>query len=221
MVGPEVSNGSGRMPIPRSSGTLVSSSTDSLSGTNLNSETETSAQSSFDYAKIVETNPFILPSDDEFFRFKEEEHARKEAEKRRQKKLKIWEKGKGGPTDPDSISRNVRLQELLKGSSKENEAEKYKMPPIPGATGAGGSDNNQTTKGSGITQASLDPGVRKGAQEKENMTEFIAKKKRNVFRTNVLGYQTRRNSKIRRESENERRCTDEIGTNVRRRYNSF
>ena len=96
--------------------------TGTVSDSQLNSHTATSAQSSFDYAKIVETNPFVLPSDDEFFRFKEEEHARKEAEKTRQKNLKIWEKGRGGPTDPDSISRNVRLQQLLKGSSKENEA---------------------------------------------------------------------------------------------------
>lgn len=96
-------------------------------------------------------NPFKLPSDDKIFRMREEEKKRKELEREASKSLKVWEKNKA-----ENQSRSGRLQDLV------------------GAT--------RTLKLSDVGKGETAENALKLAapprrQEKENMTEFIAKKR--------------------------------------------
>lgn len=96
-------------------------------------------------------NPFKLPSDDKIFRMREEEKKRKEIEREASKSLKVWQKNK-----TDNMSRSGRLQELV------GETRTLKLTDV--------------SKGDGTDSAGkLTTAPRR--QEKENMTEFIAKKR--------------------------------------------
>jgi len=96
-------------------------------------------------------NPFKLPSDDKIFRMREEEKARKEEERAASKSLKVWQKGKS-----DNQSRSGRLLELV------GETRTLKL-----------SDVGKDTTAELAAQLNAAP----RRQEKENMTEFIAKKR--------------------------------------------
>ena len=104
--------------------------------------------------KSKEANPFRLPSDDQIFRLRQEEKERKEEERQTAKTLKIWEKGMKG----DNSSRSERMKTLIGDTQVLTMAETGK-PLIPD-----GETAPQQTKT-----------IRR--QEKENMTEFIAKKR--------------------------------------------
>ncbi len=94
-------------------------------------------------------NPFRLPSDDKIFRMREEDKKAKELERATNRNLKVWQKVKN-----DSTSRSGRLQDLVGKTKTVNLVE---------ATG-------------GTSAKSLKM-VAPRRPEKENMTEFIAKKR--------------------------------------------
>jgi len=92
-------------------------------------------------------NPFKLPSDDKIFRMREEEKKTKELQRAANRTLAVWEKA-----GSDGQSRSGRLQELI--------------------------GKTHTTKMSDIqNQAETTKLVAPRRPEKENMTEFIAKKR--------------------------------------------
>jgi hypothetical protein len=95
----------------------------------------------------MEENPFKLPSDDKIFRKREEEKKKKELERTANRSMKVWEKSKS-----DSQSRSGRLLELTG---------KTKTTTIVDVVNA-----NQPMKVVAPRRA-----------EKENMTDFIAKKR--------------------------------------------
>lgn len=95
----------------------------------------------------MEENPFKLPSDDKIFRKREEEKKLKEMERTANRSMKVWEKSKS-----DSQSRSGRLLELTG---------KTKTTTIVDVVNA-----NQPMKVVAPRRA-----------EKENMTDFIAKKR--------------------------------------------
>lgn len=95
-----------------------------------------------------ESNPFRLPADDQIFRMREEEKKKRLEAKEMNDKLKIWDKKKS-----KTISNSVRIKELL---------------------------GEETVQGLGdLTNADgkQKPGMGNRRQEKENMAEFIAKKR--------------------------------------------
>lgn len=94
-------------------------------------------------------NPFKLPSDDRIFRLREEEKQRKQEAREKLMTSTIWEKSKS-----DVLSRSKRLMELV-GDSK-----------VASLTEA--------------TKKTIEENLKLTAprrQEKENMTEFVAKKR--------------------------------------------
>jgi hypothetical protein len=117
---------------------------------------------------------------------REEERKRKVVERERQKNLKVRDSAEsfsmvslcrgccGGlqiwqktslKNDPDSISRNIRLRQLLHGGEGQSSAKMDDTLAKHRASAAG---------------MQADVGMGRGAragQEKENMTEFIAKKR--------------------------------------------
>ena len=95
-----------------------------------------------------ESNPFRLPADDQIFRMREEEKRKRAEEKERNQTLKVWDKKK-----ERTVSNAARIKELLGDES------------VKGLGDLGKSDAKQ--------KASI--GNRR--QEKENMAEFIAKKR--------------------------------------------
>ena len=97
----------------------------------------------------IPENPFKLPSDDKIFRMREEEKKKKETEKLDGKNLKVWQK-----THSDATSRSGRLQELI------GETRTLKLSDV--------------AKGDPESTKLVAPPRR---QEKENMTEFITKKR--------------------------------------------
>jgi len=92
-------------------------------------------------------NPFKLPSDDKIFRMREEEKKTKELQRATNRTLAVWEKA-----GSDGQSRSGRLQELI------GKTHTTKMSDIQ--------NQQETTKL-----------VAPRRPEKENMTEFIAKKR--------------------------------------------
>lgn len=103
--------------------------------------------------QVVESifvNPFILPGDDQIFRMREEEKLRKEQKRQETKKMHVWEKNSEGKT-----SRTARLNELV--------GEGTKIVSV--------NDAIKTI----ATEAIKMVGPRRA--EKENMTEYIAKKR--------------------------------------------
>lgn len=93
-------------------------------------------------------NPFKLPSDDKIFRMREEEKLRKEAERENRSHMKIWQKSK-----TEVMSRSGRLQDLV------GESRIATLNDVAAKTDADGKI------------------IVHRRQEKENMTEFIAKKR--------------------------------------------
>lgn len=95
-------------------------------------------------------NPFTLPGDEEVFRLRDEEKKRRAEARDKNLKLKIWQKGNGGAL----AGRSLRMKEMI------------------GDEGGGG---GTTAKASAKTAATGIINERR--QEKEIMTEFIAKKR--------------------------------------------
>ncbi len=101
-------------------------------------------------ADSIFTNPFILPGDDQIFRIREEEKRKKQEAHNQSKTASVWEKNK-----VTAKSRTARLKDLLGDNVKiGNVLEAVKAP-------------SEEMK-------AVAP-VRRG--EKENMTEYIAKKR--------------------------------------------
>ncbi|KAK7241160.1 coiled-coil domain [Aureococcus anophagefferens] len=105
----------------------------------------------------AERNPFTLPSDEEVFRMRDEERKRRSKEREEQRKLKVWQKTTGG----SRVAGSVRLKELIGGDGRE---------------GAAASKSARQTKDAVNEARSIVVNERR--QEKENMAEFIAKKRR-------------------------------------------
>ncbi|KAH8053362.1 hypothetical protein JL722_9588 [Aureococcus anophagefferens] len=104
----------------------------------------------------AERNPFTLPSDEEVFRMRDEERKRRSKEREEQRKLKVWQKTTGG----SRVAGSVRLKELIGGDGRE---------------GAAASKSARQTKDAVNEARSIVVNERR--QEKENMAEFIAKKR--------------------------------------------
>jgi len=102
-----------------------------------------------DNGNKVNVNPFTLPSDEEVFRMRDEEKKNRAKKREENMKLKIWEKGNTGAL----AGRTLRLKEMTgdAGSGK---------PPRDGLA---------STAAAGV--------MNERRQEKEIMTEFIAKKR--------------------------------------------
>ena len=100
--------------------------------------------------KAVYENPFKLPADDQIFRMREDEKMKKNASKRERSNLKVWEKTKGQTT---SMAQRMKTLVGDEGPLTLNDLQKIEK------------DGN-TKKISTIRRP-----------EKENMTEFIGKKR--------------------------------------------
>eukprot|EP01041_Mallomonas_annulata_P001881 gene1881-3649_t len=99
-----------------------------------------------------ETNPFHLPGDDQIFSMREEEKRKKSALREENKNKRIWQKSTTGVT-----SRTSRLKELIGDD-------------VPMTL----KEMTQTADAKAKTTSSITAARR---QEKENMVEFIAKKR--------------------------------------------
>lgn len=97
--------------------------------------------------ETIFNNPFILPGDDQIFRMREEEKRRKEGQREDSGKLEVWQKNK-----TDLLSRSERLKDLIGGDGKTLNI------------------NDVTNKDDLIKNVQR-------RSEKENMTEYIAKKR--------------------------------------------
>jgi hypothetical protein len=95
------------------------------------------------------SNPFKLPADDQIFRLREDEKKQRAEEREANQNLKIWEKKKDHTKS--NASRIVELLGEEGGPKRLSEVEK--------------TENKQK------------PGISARRQEKENMAEFIAKKR--------------------------------------------
>jgi hypothetical protein len=106
-------------------------------------------------------NPFKLPADDQIFRMREEEKRKKFEEKKNNQQLKIWEKKK------DATTSNAARMEDLVGETH-----------IKGFADLTRSGRNNTTGGpQQQQQTNAGTSLSTRRQEKENMSEFIAKKR--------------------------------------------
>jgi hypothetical protein len=109
----------------------------------------------------VDNNPFKLPADDQIFRMREEEKRQKLEEKKQNQHKKIWEKKKD-----TTMSNTARMEELVGETYVKGFHDLNKTAPVnrhktgTGASGGGGTGTISTRR-----------------QEKENMSEFIAKKR--------------------------------------------
>jgi chromosome segregation ATPase len=98
----------------------------------------------------INDNPFKIPNDDRIFKLKEEEKLKKQDIRKRNLEQPIWEK-----TNNESLSRTNRLKDLL-------------------------GDDNQLNNLSNAMKNINDDNIKIIAprnQEKENMTEFVGKKR--------------------------------------------
>jgi hypothetical protein len=109
-----------------------------------------------------ERNPFVLPSDEEVFRMRDTERRMKSLQREQQSKMKVWEK----TTSTAQLGRSAKVSELLDGAGGDQldlSRRKSKMVAAaknvlgPSGSGAGGAGGHKP--------------------EKENMAEFIAKKR--------------------------------------------
>jgi hypothetical protein len=112
-----------------------------------NTGTRLSVSAGDDAAGRDYENPFKLPSDDKIFRVRDEEKRKRQEERDAGSKIKLWDKTKG-----DVTSRTERLQKLV-GDMKLSADDLGKLDETKGAI------------------------AMHHRQEKENMTEFIAKKR--------------------------------------------
>jgi hypothetical protein len=97
--------------------------------------------------QLMHENPFLLPNDDQIFQLREEEKLKKQRQREENLKLKVWEK-----SNPEVLSRAQRIKDLV-GETKVS-----------------------TLLDAKTDQHEIKPSLIRH-QEKENMTEFIAKKK--------------------------------------------
>lgn len=95
-----------------------------------------------------EINPFRLPADDQIFRMREEEKRKLIEEKKSNQHLKIWEKKKDS-----TMSNTARMHELMGETTVKGLADLSK------------------------TDSKIKTTISTRRQEKENMSEFIAKKR--------------------------------------------
>jgi len=102
--------------------------------------------------KAAENNPFRLPSDDQIFNMREEEKRMKDLEREDNREMKIWQK-----TANSITSRNTRLRDLIGDDIPMTLKDLTALKDTKAAT------------------TSTISAARR--QEKENMVEFIAKKR--------------------------------------------
>lgn len=114
----------------------------------------------------TESNPFKLPADDQIFHMREIEKKMKIENKKLNQQKKIWEKNK----DMTMMSNTARMEELI-ANTNITTIKKLNWKDQSGGAGGGsighGGNNNQN-------KASM---IATRRQEKENMSEFIAKKR--------------------------------------------
>ncbi|KAG6623274.1 flagellar associated protein [Phytophthora cinnamomi] len=103
----------------------------------------------------AESNPFTLPSDEEVFRMRETEKQRKEEEKNRNSKLKIYDK--------------------TTASSKIGNIRRFRSDDTP--TGLDNYSVSQSRQTRGLVAAATATISNDRLREKENMADFIAKKR--------------------------------------------
>merc|ERR1740138_299330 len=104
----------------------------------------------------VERNPFTLPSDEEVFKLRDEDRKRRAEERERQHGLKVWQKTTTGQMTGGA----QRLKELMKGTDVETTVVSKKTRQT----------RDLVTEAKTII-------ANDRRQEKENMAEFIAKKR--------------------------------------------
>jgi len=104
----------------------------------------------------VERNPFTLPSDEEVFKLRDEDKQRRADERERQHGLKVWQKTTTGQLTGGA----QRLKELMKGTDVETTVVSKKTRQT----------RDLVTEAKTII-------ANDRRQEKENMAEFIAKKR--------------------------------------------
>jgi len=104
----------------------------------------------------VERNPFTLPSDEEMFRLRDQERRQKEATKKEQANRKVWEKMTGSAV----TGRASRIADLID----------------EGAAGRS-HDSRRSHKTKALVTAGKSVVGTERRPEKENMAEFIAKKR--------------------------------------------
>ena len=104
----------------------------------------------------VERNPFTLPSDEEVFKLRDEDKQRRADERERQHGLKVWQKTTTGQMTGGA----QRLKELMKGTDVETTVVSKKTRQT----------RDLVTEAKTII-------ANDRRQEKENMAEFIAKKR--------------------------------------------
>ncbi|KAE8900967.1 Cilia- and flagella-associated protein [Phytophthora fragariae] len=103
----------------------------------------------------VESNPFTLPSDEEVFRMRETEKQRKEEEKSKNSRLKIYDK--------------------TTASSKIGNIRRFRSDDAP--TGLDNYSVSQSRRTRGLVAAATATISNDRLREKENMADFIAKKR--------------------------------------------
>ena len=109
----------------------------------------------------VERNPFTLPSDEEVFRMRETERRQKIENREQQAQMKVWQK-----TTATALSgRSAKVAELLDGADG---GEYGAEAPVP-------TKHSQKTRALVSAAKTVLGGDRR--PEKENMAEFIAKKR--------------------------------------------
>lgn len=114
----------------------------------------------------LEDNPFVLPPDDVFL-LRSREKIKKRSEQRRQNQMKIWEKNK--PT-PEYLRRTK-----ISSTSSSSSAVRATRGGAGGGGGASREGGLLTAGGDSHSHNRLT--VSRRRREKENMTEFIAKKR--------------------------------------------
>jgi hypothetical protein len=101
---------------------------------------------------LDQKNPFALPSDEEVFRMRDEERARKKQDKDTVTQLKVWEK----TTSSSQMSKTKRFKDEALNESVVSKQAKHTQGLVAAATAAISNDRRR---------------------EKENMADFIAKKR--------------------------------------------
>jgi hypothetical protein len=117
-------------------------------------------------------NPFTLPTDEEVFHLRDEERRRRDDAREENGKKKIWQKGKTGPL----TGRSLRLKELV-GDDEGGGTNGLPNPPGSAADHRKkGSFKPSSNTGNNAVSAAAGA-INERRQEKEIMTDFIAKKR--------------------------------------------
>jgi len=113
----------------------------------------------------MERNPFMLPSDEEVFKLRDAERRERTAAREAQGRLKIWDKS----TSTAHFSKSAKVSELLDGMGGDVDAGGRGKAPRGTLGGIASKSMGSRTGGS-------EP-QKQRKQEKENMAEFVAKKR--------------------------------------------